>query len=330
MTALNFDFASLQQQLQPGAISEKKEYGPDERFWKLSRNDDDTGTAVIRLLVDKNRLPFVKVFHHQFSVYDPSTQKKRWFIEDSPQTIGLPCPVSEKWQDLFNQGTQESKEKAKLFSRKIKYITNIKVINDPSNPANNGKIFLWEFGTKLLDKFLATMNPNEDDKKLGIRPVELYDPMAGANIMIKIKKSAGFFNYDDSLILPASAEWASMEHAVEEIDSKTYELSEFLAPTAFKTYDELKGKMEYVLTGISSKNTGNTANTNTTNETSTGYTINSGMPASTNTATTQTVQAEQPVTQTVVKQEPVKQEYVAPATSTTVSSGDDLDFLDDL
>lgn len=319
--AFNFDFASLQQQLQPGALTEKKEYGPDERFWKLSRNDDDTGTAVIRLLVDKNRLPFVKVFHHQFSVYDPSKQKKRWFIEDSPQTIGLPCPVSERWQELFNEGTTESKEKAKLFSRKIKYITNIKVINDPSNPANNGKVFLWEFGTKLLDKFLATMNPNEDDKKLGIKPVELYSPMGGANIMIKIKKSAGFFNYDDSLILPPSAEWNSLEEAIAEIDDKTYELKEFLDPKNFKTYDELKGKMEYVLTGVSKKdNNTTTANTNT-NTDSSQYTVNTGIPAKEETVVKETpVQTPQPE----VKQTPV-------TTSTPASSSaDDLDFLDDL
>lgn len=319
MNALNFDFASLQQQLQPGALSEKKEYGPDERFWKLSRNDDDTGTAVIRLLVDKNRLPFVKVFHHQFSVYDPSKQKKRWFIEDSPQTIGLPCPVSEKWQELFNEGTQEAKDKAKMFSRKIKYITNIKVINDPSNPANNGKVFLWEFGTKLLDKFIATMNPNEDDKKLGIKPIELYDPMAGANIMIKIKKSAGFFNYDDSLILPPSAEWSSMESAVAEIDDKTYALADFLDPKSFKSYDELKGKMEYVITGVSTRNNnGGTQQANTSSQTE-GYTINTGMPPA-------KVEEKQPEPQhaTVADRPSV-------TTQTTVTSGDDnLDFLDDL
>lgn len=317
--AFNFDFASLQNNLQTGALTEKKEYGPDERFWKLSRNDDDTGTAVIRLLVDKNRLPFVKVFHHQFSVYDPSKQKKRWFIEDSPQTIGLPCPVSEKWQELYNEGTQEAKERAKLFSRKIKYITNIKVINDPSNPANNGKVFLWEFGTKLLDKFLATMNPNEDDKKLGIKPVELYSPMQGANIMIKIKKSAGFFNYDDSLILPPSAEWASLDAAVAEIDEKTYELKEFLDPKNFKSYDELKGKMEYVITGVSRNN--NATSANTTTDTTSDYTptINTGIP---------------PKEETAVVKETVVQQEVKPTPTVTKqassSSADDLDFLDDL
>lgn len=331
MDALNFDFASLQQQLQPGAISEKKEFGPDERFWKLSRGDDDTGTAIIRLLVDENRVPFVKVFHHQFSVYDPTKQKKRWFIEPSPQTIGLPCPVSERWQELYNEGTQEAKEKAKMFARKIKYVTNIKVINDPANPDNNGKVFLWEFGTKLLDKFLAKMNPGADDLALGIKPVELYNPIAGANIMLKIKKSAGFFNYDDTQIMDASAEWSSMEEAIADIDANTHKLQEFLEPSYYKSYDDLKSKMNFVVTGVKSGGSNESQTQSQTQQNvDPASMVNTGMGAAATTTVAQTaVQAQAPVQETVT-QEPTPQAQPS-ATTTTVNAGDDdLSFLDDL
>ena len=327
MNNLNFDFASLQQQLQPDAITEKKTYGPDERFWKLSRGDDDTGTALIRLLVDKKRVPFVKVFHHQFSVYDPSKQKKRWYIEHSPETIGLPCPVSEKWSELYNMGTAEAKEEAKKFSRKIKYITNIKVINDPANPENNGKIFLWEFGTKLLDKFLAKMNPGADDLKLGIKPVELYNPIGGSNIMLKIKKSAGFFNYDDTQILDSSAEWSDMDSAISDIDANTYELQEFLNPEHFKSYDELKSKMSYVLTGVKSNDNANTQPQNNTQTKET--VVNTGMGAGATIASQTLVEQPSVQTQTPV-QEPTPQAQPSVTTTTVNASDDDLSFLDDL
>ena len=321
MNTLDFNFASLQQMLPTGTLNDKKEYSADDRFWKLSRNDDDTGSAVIRLLVDKNRLPFIKIFHYNISVYDPSKQKKRWFIEDSPQSIGLPCPVSERWAELSNDGSAESKEKAKTFARKVKFITNIKVINDPSNPANNGKVFLWEFGAKLLDKFIATMNPNSDDQKLGIKPIELYDPMKGANVMIKIKKSAGFFNYDDTLILPPSTEWESMESAVAEIDAKTYDLKEFLDPKNFSSYDELKSKLDFVVTGVSSRNTTGQANTTTSSNTEE-YTINSGMPPA-----NANVETKAPI---VERQAEPSYTQQTSTTASTSSSDDGLDFLDDL
>ena len=253
MSIFTLDFNSLQEKLQPGAIREKQDFGPDPRFWKLSRGSDDTGTAIIRLIIDKNNMPFVKVFHHSFKQYDPSTQKTRWFIEDSPQTIGLACPVSEEWQRLQGTGLEADKKTAEMYSRKIKYITNIKVLNDPANPANNGKIFLWEFGTKLLDKFLAKMNPGKDDIKLGRKPVELYNPMTGANVMLKIKKSAGFFNYDDTEILEASTIYQTEGEMDKDIIANTHALSDFLDPARFKSYDELKGKIQWVLTGVSSR-----------------------------------------------------------------------------
>jgi hypothetical protein len=309
MTDLNFNFAELQQKLQPDALTEKKDF-KDDRFWKLSRGDDDTGTAVIRLVVDKNRVPFVKIFHHSCS----DRQNKRYYIEPSPQTIGLPCPISERWSELFNVGTEEAKAKAKILSRKIKFITNIKVINDPANPSNNGKYFLWEFGTKLLDKFLAAMNPGQDDLKLGIKPNELYNPMEGSNVMLKIKKASGFFNYDDTQILPSSSEWDSMESAVNEMDEGTKALQEFLEPGYYKSYDDLKSKLVYFETGVKSnaQNTPKQESAPKTQET----TINTGIPET---------QATPP------KQEAPKQEAPKQETTTTVASDDDgLDFLDEL
>jgi hypothetical protein len=322
----SFDFSALQANLQPGTLSEKKDFGPDERFWKLSRGDDDTGTAIIRLLVDKNRVPFIKVFHHQFSVFDPSTQKKRWFIENSPQSVGLPCPVSEEWQRLQAIGTEDAKNKSKLFSRKIKYYTNILVVNDPASPENNGKVFLWEFGTKLLDKFLAVMNPGEDDRKLGIVPIELYNPMEGANIMLKIKKSAGFYNYDDTQIMPKTAAWSSMEEAVAHIDAKTYDLQEFMKPEYFKPYDELKSKMNWVITGVKSGGTQTESSASSAPAQSNDFSINTGMPTS---APTQSA----PAQSTPASAAPVEQPtYSAPVTSAPAQSAgeDDLAFLDEL
>lgn len=326
LDGLDFDFSNLQNNLPAGTISEKKEYGPDERFWKISKNENDQGTAVIRLLVDKNKVPFVRIFHHSFKKYDPTTQKTRWFIEDSPETIKLPCPVSEEWQRLYNMGTEEGKNQAKLFSRKIKYYTNILVVNDPANPENNGKIFLWEFGTKLLDKILGTMNPTEEDRKVGIKPVQLYHPIEGANIMLKIKKASGFFNYDDTQILPASAEWSSMEAALNDIENKTYELNEFISPAHFKSYDELKSKLEFVITGIPAGKKNNTVTEDKGSNVNDLSFIDTGMGAAT-TASANTSVVQETVSQT---EKPVEQPKTVTATTANTSSNEDLSFLDDL
>jgi len=242
----------LQSNLPQGTLQEKKKFGPDERFFKLSRGDDDKGSAIIRLLPDKNGIPFVKMFSHSIKKYDPGLGKDRYYIEDSPQSIGLPCPAAEKWQELMKIGTEQSKEEARLYSRKLKFITNILVVKDPFNPANNGKVMLWEFGTKLNDKFISAMNPSDEDIELGTKAKELYHPLKGCNILLKIKKSSGFFNYDDTSIMDATSVSDTEEEAIELIN-KTYELNEFLSPEHYGTYDELKIKLDKTINGSKSK-----------------------------------------------------------------------------
>jgi len=226
--------------------TQKKSFN-DERFWKLSRDEHDNGAALIRLLPDKNGTPFIKRYHHSVSVFDKVKGKRRVYAYVSPSTIGLPCPVSELWQALWNLGTDEARKEAKKFKRSIKYVTNIKVLKDPAVPENENKIFLWEFGTKLYDKFVQAMNPSAADIQMGEQPKNLYHPCEGNNIKLKCKKAAGFINYDDTEILGQSSIYPDCNAAAEEIKEKTYDLSEFLKPEAFEDYETLKKRLLYVL-----------------------------------------------------------------------------------
>lgn len=244
----NITWEKLQENLPKGTLREKKSYN-DERYWKLARNENNTGSAIIRLLPDQDMIPFVKVFSHSIEKKIPGSEKSRWFIEDSPYTIGQPCPASEKWQELMKIGTPEAKEAAKLIKRRARFITNILVVKDTLNPENNGKVFLWEFGVKLSDKFIAAMNPSEEDIELGAKPKQLFDPINGCNILLKIKKgTSGYFDYDDTQILPESSVVETEEEA-KELISRTYKLSEYLSPDHYLSYDELKIKLNKVLYG---------------------------------------------------------------------------------
>ena len=263
--SFNMNWSTLQQNLPAGTIQEKKSFGPDERFWKLARNEKDTGTAIIRLILDKDNMPFVKMFSHSIKKYDPALGKDRYYIEDSPSSIGQPCPASEKWQELMKIGTPEAKKEAELLKRKVKFITNIYVVKDPLNPQNEGKVFLWEFGYKLNDKFLSAMAPSKEDIELGTKPKELYNPIEGNSVMLKIKKSSGFFNYDDTAIMEASG--ICTEDEWPDIQAQTYSLSEFQSAEHFGTYDELKIKLDKTLNGSNSQYIGSATDTAQTSQT---------------------------------------------------------------
>lgn len=317
---------------------EKKSY-KDDRFWTLSRDENDNGGAIIRLLPDPEGTPFIQRFNHAFQSFDAVNKKKRWFINNSPQTINQPCPASELWGKLFNLGTDEAKLEAKNFSRKIKFMANIKVIKDPANPQNEGKIFLWEFGTKLKDKFMQALNPSEAEIQMGEEPKQLFNPLRGCNIKLKIKKAAGFLNYDDTEIMGVSSVYDSPEEAKADIIENAYKLSEFLQPEAFETYEELKGKLKYVCEVYQPKSMDAVTFKNVVAEvvgapsapaanTQAAAPINTGldMPAAqapAQEASAQAAPAEQPAQPAQPAAQP--QTQAAPATS-----GDDLSFLDDL
>ena len=126
--------------------------------------------------------------------------------------------------------------------RRLHHVANVLVISDPANPANEGKVFLYDFGKKIMDKIMDIMQPQFP----GEEPVNPFDFWSGADFEMKIRNVAGYRNYD-------SSEFASQspllddDDAMESIWKKQSSLEEFSAASQFKTYDELKTRLEYVL-----------------------------------------------------------------------------------
>ena len=151
-----FNFDSMKQAIgsDPFADSTKK-YAEDDRFYKLTKDKNGNGAALIRFIPDSERGMIQKLFKINTTI--TKNEKKRFVSEFSPSTIGQPCPFQEKWQELWNAG---DKEGAKQFGRGIKYIANIKIIKDPANPENEGKIFLYEMSGAMKDKIQNAVNPS--------------------------------------------------------------------------------------------------------------------------------------------------------------------------
>ena len=245
----NLDWEQLKGNADSKIFAKKESFG-DSRFWKLSRGEDDTGGAIIRLLPDSQGTPIIKIFEHSVQKFNAATGKKRYFIEDSPSSIGLPCPVTERYFEIGKRvgNTPEedkaNKDEQKLYSRKVSFIANILVVNDPANPENNGKVFLWKFGSKLLSKFTSVLEPSDSDKALGVQPIQLFHPQLGANVFLKIKKDGPFFTYDDTIIQAPSS--VCTDEELPAMIKQTHVLSEFLSPEHYKSYEELAKKLAFV------------------------------------------------------------------------------------
>jgi hypothetical protein len=236
----SLDKLLAQVQKDESPATDKKSY-VDERLWKPNVDKAGNGYAVIRFLPapEGEELPWVRVFNHAFQ--GPTGQ---WFIENSLTTLNQKDPVSEYNSQLWNSGVESDKEIARKQKRKLKYYSNIYVVSDPSNPENEGKIFLYSYGKKIFDKLMEAMQPAFEDET-AINPFDLWE---GANFKLKIRKVDGYWNYDKSEFDSPSALKGSDEE-LEAIYNKEYSLAEFLAPTNFKSYDELKTRLDAVLSG---------------------------------------------------------------------------------
>ena len=212
--------------------------GDDDRFWRPELDKSGNGMAVVRFLPapDSEDLPWARMWNHGFQ--GPGG----WYIENSLTTLGQKDPVSEYNSQLWNSGIEANKEIARKQKRRLTYIANVYVVKDPANPQNEGSIRLYKFGKKIWDKINDKMNPEFEDET----PVNPFDLWEGANFKIKIRKLDGFSNYDKSEFEnPAVLD--EDEAKMEEIWISEHSLSEFTDPKNFKSYSDLKEKLDRVL-----------------------------------------------------------------------------------
>jgi len=216
----------------------KKSYS-DDTMWKPELDKTGNGYAVVRFLPtpDGEEMPWVSYFDHGFQ--GPGG----WYIEKSLTTLNKQDPVSEYNSTLWNTGIEANKEIARKQKRRLHYVSNVYVVSDPKNPDNEGKVFKYRFGKKIFEQLKEAISPAFDDEA-PINPFDLREE--GANFKIKIRKVDGYWNYDKSEFESPSPLFDD-ENRLNEINNSTYSLSDVIAPSEFKSYDELKEKLDRVL-----------------------------------------------------------------------------------
>ena len=213
----------------------------DDRFWKAELDKSGSGYAVIRFLPPPNgeELAWAKIFNHGFQ--GPGG----WYIENSLTTIGQKDPLAEYNSTLWNSGIEANKEIARKQKRRLTYISNIYVVEDKANPQNEGKVFLFRYGKKIFDKVSSMANPEFEDES----PVDVFNFWDGANFKLKIRKVDGFSNYDKSEFMTHGPLFED-ESEMERVFEQQHDLEEFIDQKSFKTYDELKTRLDTVLGNI--------------------------------------------------------------------------------
>jgi len=226
-----------------------KKYGDDERFWKVTTDKAGNGSAIIRFLPakgDESEIPWVSYYSHSFQ--GPGG----WYIENCLTTINQDDPSCEYNTKLFESGVEDNKTLGRKQKRKLHYVSNILVVKDPAHPENEGKVFLFRYGSKIFGKIKELMQPEQDElTEEEVTPIYPFQPYSGANFKLVVRKEDGYPNYDKSVFLKQSA-IAPTDEEIDAIGEKLFDLKEFVDPKNFKSYDALKKRLDKVL-GLSAK-----------------------------------------------------------------------------
>ena len=226
--------------------SPKQQSRDNGNEWKLTVDTAGNGYAVLRFLAPPKgeELPWVRLWNHGFQ--GPTG---KWYIENSLTTLNQQDPVSELNSELWNSGVESNKDIARKQKRRLSYYANVLVMQDPANPQNEGQVMLYKFGKKIFDKIKDQMQPEFQDETAS-NPFDFWE---GSNFKLKARQVEGYRNYDKSEFDSKSAV-KDNDEAIEEIWNKQFPLKPFLADENFKSYDELKAKLDKVLSGV--RNTG--------------------------------------------------------------------------
>ena len=233
---------SLEQVKKAAQDMNSKTYDDDSNeYWKPELDKSGNGFAIIRFLPisshekdQKLASPWVKYYDHGFQ--GPGG----WYIEMCRSTINEADPCNESNSILWESGIEANKDIVRTRKRRLHFESNIYVVKDAKNPDNEGRVFRYKYGKKIMERLLQAMNPQFEDD-VAFDPFNFW---TGANFKLKVRKVDGQINYDLSSF-DSPAPLKDNDDELEAIWKQEYCLSDKL--DKIKSYDELKKRLDRVL-----------------------------------------------------------------------------------
>lgn len=219
------------------SAAKKTTFDKDDTSWYPERDKEGNAKSVIRFLpglVSEGEPCFIEKYSHGYK-----NVSGQWYIENCPSTIGRDCPVCLANKQLVEEAggwdvaPKAVKDEVGKRKRKQQFTCNILVISDKANPDNNGKVFRFNFGKKILEKIMGKIQPEFDD----VEPVNIFDYKEGANFRLSICKVDGYVNYDKSefdSITPMD------DATIARVKDEQHTIMSLIAEDQFKEYKALE------------------------------------------------------------------------------------------
>lgn len=231
----------------------------DERIWKPAEKSGKSENIIRFLPIsakdfelvaagtfkEEDLTPIIKVVRHQFQ------GPNGWYVENSLQTFGEPCPVREfdgpNWGEAKKKNDKPAQDILKKRLPKDELYVGIEVIKDGTNPENNGKIMLYQVPATIKKMIDAAGKP-EFDSQVAFDPFDIWE---GKNLHLNLTYETKQINGKDArtpiwtaVAWGPAAPWKDgNEKEMEKGWKEQHSLLEFHDRKKFKTYEELKAKL---------------------------------------------------------------------------------------
>ena len=197
----------------------------------------EKGNSYLVRLLPNTESPEKTFFHYYVHGFE-SFATGRYMSLVSPQTFGERDPIAEFRYKVNRQGTVAEKEKAKAIFRLEKWLVNAYVIDDPSNPDNNGKVKVLRYGKQLHNIIMEAIE-GEDAGQLGERIFDTSEN--GCSLRVKLDDQGGFPTYVSSKFLMPGPVEGLTDAVAKEAVSKATPLDEIFN---IKSYAELQADLD--------------------------------------------------------------------------------------
>lgn len=187
-----------------------------------------------------------KTFFHHYTHGWKSKTTGSYISTLSLQTFNERDPITEAFWTLIKSDDKNEKELGKVIRRKENWFANVYVIDDPSNPENNGTVKVLRIGPQIK-KIIDDALTGDGAEEFGYRIFDLGED--GANLKIKAEASGDYVTFASSGFYN-KPQINLTDEQIENIYSSAHDL-ESIYPR--KTFDELQEILDVHFYGKSGK-----------------------------------------------------------------------------
>lgn len=227
-----YNLTSMFDSIKEALTSQDKKQGGLQDIMQLK-----TGNTYTVRLLPNTKNPKQSLFHH-FTHGWNSLATGKYVSAISPTTFGERDPIAEERYKVLRTGTEEEKEKMKVIRRAEQWLVNVYVIDDPSNPDNNGKVKILRYG-KQLGNIINSAISGDEAEEFGMRVFDLSKE--GVNFKIKVEKQGDYPVYTSSRFTSVGRDLGLSDSKQDEILESTHDLESVFR---VKTEDELKQMLD--------------------------------------------------------------------------------------